>query len=102
MNYIPSQAYNLYPCVMTGRDYNKEQGKYKKLPFIAMAGELSDNCYYRKTEFGYVLYKCNGYLQPVFVKSFGLAKYFSRVEKSIVDVVVKWIECDNLNALGIN
>lgn len=49
MNYIPSQAYNLYPCVMTGRDYNKEQGKYKKLPFIAMAGELSDNCYYRET-----------------------------------------------------
>lgn len=52
---------------MTGRDLNKEKGKYKKLPFVPGAGSLADNCYIRHTKSGFVLYKENGYLQPIYV-----------------------------------
>lgn len=92
-----NEIYNFYPCVMTGRDINKEQGKYKKLPFIQFAGDLADNCYYRQTPTGYILYRCNGYLQPVYVQARNIRKYFPRCPEIYVKTVREWIEKNFIN-----
>lgn len=86
------EIYNLYPCVMTGRVYNHMQGKYKKLPFIPFSGDLADNCYYRETPTGFVLYKCNGYLQPVYIKYRNSHKYYRRSNIAYISTVCEWIE----------
>ena len=61
------EIYKEHPCKLTGRDWNQEMGKYKKLPFVPGAGSLADNCYIRRTKSGFILYKMNGYIQPFFV-----------------------------------
>lgn len=60
---------------MTGRDYILSKEKYKKLPVIELTGTFTGNCFYKKTKNGYILYKCNGYLQPVYVKTANITKY---------------------------
>lgn len=87
-----NEIYKRYPCVMTGRDYNQVKDKYKKLPFITLSGDLADNCYYRKTPTGFVLYKCNGYLQPVYIRYRNSHKYYNRCNIAYINTVCKWME----------
>lgn len=85
------EIYKKFPCRMNGRDVNESKGKYKKLPFVPYAGDLANNCYIRYTKSGYVLYKKNGYLQPVCVVCNNKTKYIREQIKPYIDTIIDYI-----------
>lgn len=85
------ELYKLYPCKMLARDFNEENNRYKKLSFVPCAGILSDNCYIRYTTSGYVLYKKNGYLQPICVVYNGKIKYFKTQIRPYIDTIINYL-----------
>lgn len=85
------ELYKLYPCKMLARDFNEENNRYKKLSFVPCAGSLSDNCYIRYTKSGYVLYKKNGYLQPICVVYSGKIKYLRAQIKPYIDTIIDYL-----------
>ena len=86
------ELFKLCPCRMTAYDLNETKGKYKKLQFLPGCGDLSNNCYIRYTKSGFVIYKKNGYIQPVFVYYFGKAKVCIKRYEDYVKHVLKAIE----------
>lgn len=83
--------YKLHPCKMLACDLNEQNNKYKKLSFVPCAGSLSDNCYIRYTKSGYVLYKKNGYLQPICVVYDGKTKYLIAQIKPYIDTIIDYL-----------
>lgn len=95
MNTEKAQFYfDVYKSKMTARDLNESKGLYKKLPFIEFAGDLANNCYIRYTKSGYVLYKKNGYLQPIamMVNNVLHVKKYREWMMPYIETVVKFIE----------
>lgn len=85
------EIYKKFPCKMLARDLNESKGKYKKLHFVPCAGDLANNCYTRYTKSGYVLYKKNGYLQPVCVVCNNKTKYIREQIKPYIDTIIDYL-----------
>lgn len=81
-----------FPGKMTASDYNMERGRFSKLPYINMAGDLSNNCYIRRTPSGFVLYKMNGYIQPILVHINGQNKHLKRCDPAYINAVLNYIK----------
>lgn len=86
------QRFMNFPGKMTAADYNIKRGLFSKLPYINMAGDLSNNCYIRRTPSGFVLYKMNGYIQPILVHTNGQNKYLKRCEPAYINAVLNYIQ----------
>lgn len=80
---IPKNRGKLYIAQIRARTFNLpifdadvlyNSGEIYKLPFIAGAGQLSDNCYYLPIEGGFELYHMNGYLQRFYREVNGICE----------------------------
>lgn len=85
------KLFEIFPSKMTARDLNKKNGKYKKLPFIPFAGDLSNNCYIRRTKNGFVLYTINGYIQPIFIKANGNEITIQKDKEMYIKTILKYL-----------
>ena len=86
------EIYKNYPLISTARDLNNERGIYLTIPYSFPIRSSVFHPSIRFTKSGYVLYRINGYHQPIYVKAGVKERRYHRMDNCYTDKIISFVE----------
>ena len=86
------EIYKNYPLISTARDLNNERGIYLTIPYSFPIRSSVFHPSIRFTKSGYVLYRINGYHQPIYVKDGVKERRYHRLDNCYTDKIISFVE----------
>ena len=86
------EIYKNYPLISTARDLTNERGIYLTIPYSFPTRSSVFHPSIRFTKSGYVLYRFNGYHQPIYVKAGVKERRYHRLDNCYTDKIISFVE----------